>query len=99
MPGRSINLAMSVRGTSALAGLDLDDGDGDLGRHVREEYGIPMRARMIHPLPNAGKAVETYAVPYGKEGQAIYSVGRRYVNEILLTGKARKVCECADIFG
>ena len=53
-----------------------------LGNHVAEEYGIPMRARMIHNLDGS-----TYPVPYGKDGQAIYSVGRRYVNEILLDGK------------
>ena len=28
----------------------------------------------------------TYDVPYGEKEQCIYSVGRRYVNEILLTG-------------
>ena len=66
---------MSVRGLSALNSIGL-------GNHVAEEYGIPMRARMIHRLDGT-----TYPVPYGKEGQAIYSVGRRYVNEILLTGK------------
>ena len=49
---------------------------------MAEEYGIPMRARMIHNLDGS-----TYPVPYGKDGQAIYSVGRRYVNEILLDGK------------
>ena len=65
---------MSVRGLSALNSIGL-------GNHVAEEYGIPMRARMIHRLDGT-----TYPVPYGKEGQAIYSVGRRYVNEILLTG-------------
>jgi len=73
VPGRSINLAMSVRGLSALNSIGL-------GNHVAEEYGIPMRARMIHTLEGT-----TYPVPYGKEDQAIYSVGRRYVNEILLT--------------
>ena len=41
-----------------------------------------MRARMIHTVEG-----KTYPVPYGKEDQCIYSVGRRYVNEILLTGK------------
>jgi len=71
--GKSINLAMSVRGLSALNSIGL-------GNHVAEEYGIPMRARMIHRLDGT-----TYPVPYGKQGQAIYSVGRRYVNEILLT--------------
>jgi len=72
VPGKSINLAMSIRGLSALNSIGL-------GNHVAEEYGIPMRARMIHNLDGS-----TYPVPYGKDGQAIYSVGRRYVNEILL---------------
>ena len=75
VPGKSINLAMSIRGLSALNSIGL-------GNHVAEEYGIPMRARMIHNLDGS-----TYPVPYGKDGQAIYSVGRRYVNEILLDGK------------
>ena len=75
VPGKSINLAMSIRGLSALNSIGL-------GNHVAEEYGIPMRARMIHRLDGT-----TYPVPYGKKGQAIYSVGRRYVNEILLNGK------------
>ena len=74
VPGRSINLAMSVRGLSALNSIGL-------GAHVASEYGIPMHARMIH-TPQG----QMYPVPYGKEGEAIYSVGRRYVNEILLTG-------------
>lgn len=73
VPGKSINLALSDRGRAALAHLDLD-------QHLTQEYGIPMRARMIHPVQG-----ETYAVPYGKENQCIYSVGRRYVNELLLT--------------
>ena len=54
---------------------------GLLGNHIAEEYGIPMRARMIHTVGG-----DTYPVPYGEEDQCIYSVGRRYVNEILLTG-------------
>merc|ERR1711874_612226 len=70
--GRSINLAMSVRGLGALRKIGLDD-------HIREEYGIPMHARMIHS-PDG----DTNAIPYGKANQCIYSVGRRYVNEILL---------------
>ena len=43
-----------------------------------------MRARMIHTV-----AGDTYPVPYGKENECIYSVGRRYVNEILLTGTVK----------
>ena len=46
--------------------------------HVRG-YGIPMHARMIHNQDGTTKPI-----PYGKENQCIYSVGRRYVNEILL---------------
>merc|ERR1712128_335508 len=70
--GRSINLAMSVRGLGALGGVGL-------GEHVKKEYGIPMHSRMIHNRDGS-----TNPIPYGKESQCIYSVGRRYVNEILL---------------
>lgn len=38
-----------------------------------------MYARMIHNQDGSTKPI-----PYGKENQCIYSVGRRYVNEILL---------------
>eukprot|EP00088_Acartia_fossae_P015834 TRINITY_DN18778_c0_g1_i1.p1 TRINITY_DN18778_c0_g1~~TRINITY_DN18778_c0_g1_i1.p1 ORF type:complete len:473 (+),score=142.57 TRINITY_DN18778_c0_g1_i1:30-1448(+) len=72
VPGRSINLAMSIRALSALKMLHLDE-------HIKEEYGIPMYARMIHNKDGA-----KYAIPYGKENECIYSVGRRYINEILL---------------
>ena len=61
--GRSINLAMSVRGLSALNQIGI-------GKHVAEEYGIPMYSRLIH-TPSG----ETYAVPYGKKDECIYSVG------------------------
>jgi len=73
VPGRSINLAMSVRGLAAFNELQLDE-------HVKTNYGIPMYARMIHDKDGC----TTHAIPYGKEGQCIYSVGRRYINEILL---------------
>jgi len=72
VPGRSINLAMSVRALAALEKLGLD-------QHIKSEYGIPMYARMIHNRDGS-----KYAIPYGTEQEAIYSVGRRYVNEILL---------------
>lgn len=68
---------MSVRGLSGLAGVGLDE-------HVKQEYGIPMHSRMIHK-PDS----RLNAIPYGKEGEAIYSVGRRYVNEILLEEGAK----------
>merc|ERR1712032_434457 len=81
VPGRSINLAMSVRGLAALRKVGLDE-------HMKTEYGIPMNARMIHSPAGA-----LNAIPYGKDGEAIYSVGRRYVNEILLDegGKQDKI--------
>jgi len=72
VPGRSINLAMSVRGLAAFNELQLDE-------HVKQNYGIPMYARMIH-----NKDGSTHPIPYGKGSQCIYSVGRRYINEILL---------------
>jgi len=64
---------MSVRGLSALNQIGI-------GKHVAEEYGIPMYSRLIH-TPSG----ETYAVPYGKKDECIYSVGRRYINEVLLS--------------
>lgn len=70
--GRSINLALSVRGRAALAEVDLEE---ELLKH-----GIPMKGRMLHDLN--GK--RTF-VPYdaGRK-QCIFSVGRKFLNEILL---------------
>lgn len=73
VPGRSINLAMSIRGRTGLRAVGLED-------KIIQEHGIPMRARMIHNLDGT-----TRAIPYNKDGKCIYSVGRRYVNEVLLT--------------
>ena len=50
-----------------------------LDEHIRDGYGIPMYARMIHDRDGTTKPI-----PYGEDNQCIYSVGRRYVNEILL---------------
>lgn len=49
--GRSINLALSVRGRKALAQVGLED--------KLLEHGIPMRGRMLHDLNG-----QTQAVPY-----------------------------------
>ncbi|KAE8737381.1 hypothetical protein FOCC_FOCC017155 [Frankliniella occidentalis] len=71
--GRSINLAMSRRARAALALVGLE---GELLRH-----GIPMRARMIH-----GPAGDTREIPYDQRtGQCIYSVGRKFLNDVLLS--------------
>ena len=65
--GRSINLALSDRGLAAL---------GEVG--IKEEIlniAIPMPGRLIHNLDG-----QTNFQPYGKEGQAIYSVSRSELN-------------------
>lgn len=73
--GRSINLALSARGRKALAEVGLED---ELLRH-----GIPMRGRMLHDLTG-----RTKCIPYDvNTNQCIYSVGRKHLNEVLLTGK------------
>jgi kynurenine 3-monooxygenase len=69
--GRSINLALSDRGWKALNGI----GIGDDIRKV----AIPMYGRMIHDVQG-----NLSFQPYGKEGQAIYSVSRGGLNIALL---------------
>ncbi|XP_042899409.1 kynurenine 3-monooxygenase [Parasteatoda tepidariorum] len=71
--GRSINLALSVRGRSALKLAGLEE-------EVIERHGIPMKGRMVHSLTG-----QRNPVPYDPEGRCIYSVGRRFLNETLLT--------------
>ena len=70
---RSINLALSVRGQSALHSV------GVLDRVMSR--AVPMPSRAIH-APNDGPRVITQA--YGLPGQAIYSVARGHVNCALL---------------
>ncbi len=69
--GRSINLALSVRGIRALDKVGLTE-------EIMKQ-AIPMYGRMIHPLHG-----EQQYQPYGKEGQAIYSVSRGLLNVRLL---------------
>jgi kynurenine 3-monooxygenase len=76
--GRSINLALSVRGIHALqqVGLDADV----LAR------AIPMRGRFIHPVSGP-----TSLIPYGrKPDEVIHSVSRRGLNAQLLDALARE---------
>ncbi|XP_063608709.1 kynurenine 3-monooxygenase-like [Penaeus indicus] len=73
VPGRSINLAMSIRGRTGLKAVGVEE-------KIIREHGIPMYARMIHNRDGSTKAI-----PYNKDGKCIYSVGRRFVNEVLLT--------------
>jgi kynurenine 3-monooxygenase len=65
--GKSINLALSNRGWKALDAV----GVGDEIRKI----AIPMHGRIMHDL----EGNLTYQ-PYGKEGQAIYSISRGGVN-------------------
>lgn len=69
--GKSINLALSVRGWQALDAV----GVGDEIRKI----AIPMFGRMMHDM----KGNLTYQ-PYGKDGQAIYSVSRGKINATMM---------------
>lgn len=69
--GRSINLALSTRGLTALRAVGLDE--------AARSLAIPMAGRMIHSQQG-----ELNFQPYGKPGQAILSISRRALNEILL---------------
>ena len=69
--GRSINLALSDRGWRGLEGIGLAD-------EVRK-VAIPMAGRMIHHQDR-----NVNYQPYGKEGQAIYSVSRGGLNCVLM---------------
>lgn len=70
--GRSINLALSERGWTALrlAGLD----------KLIEPIAIPMHGRYIH-LADGNTAFQ----PYGRQGECIYSVSRALLNKELMT--------------
>lgn len=69
--GRSINLALSHRGLRALEAAGV-------AAHI-DQIGIPMHGRMIHHLDGS-----TVFQPYGKDDEAIYSVSRGGLNELLL---------------
>ena len=74
--GRSINLALSDRGWKAIKMAGISS--------AIEEIAIPMKGRLMHSTNN-----ELTFQPYGKEGQAIYSVSRARLNELLME-KAEK---------
>jgi kynurenine 3-monooxygenase len=73
--GKSINLALSDRGWRGLEGAGLQD--------AIRQVALPMTGRLMHALDGT----LTYQ-PYGKDGQAIYSVSRGLLNQTLL--------QCAD---
>ena len=71
--GRSINLAMSVRGLHALQNLGIAD-------EVMSKV-VAMRGRVIHPV-----AGPTVFQRYGKDdSECIYSVSRADLNKLLMT--------------
>lgn len=76
--GKSINLALSNRGWKALDAV----GVGDEIRKI----AIPMYGRSIHALDG-----NLTFQPYGKEGQAIYSISRGGINA--------KMMDIAEEFG
>lgn len=69
--GKSINLALSVRGWKALDAV----GVGDEIRKI----AIPMYGRMMHDMEG-----NLTFQQYGKEGQAIYSVSRGKINATMM---------------
>ncbi len=75
--GRSINLALSVRGLWGLAGVGLD-------RHVLDHDAIRMPGRMIHPVRG-----DVVFQPYSaKPADAINSVSRGGLNLTLINAAA-----------
>jgi len=69
--GKSINLALSDRGWLALESIGIDS-------DIRSQ-AIPMYSRIMHD--KQGNLTEQ---PYGKDGQAIWSVSRAGINEKLI---------------
>ena len=69
--GRSINIALSDRGWTSLAKIGV-------GAEAKEQ-AIPMFHREIHDVDGA-----ISRLPYGREGDAIWSVSRSGINEQLL---------------
>lgn len=69
--GKSINLALSDRGWKALEAVGIAE-------EIRK-IAIPMNGRMVHTIDG-----KVNFFPYGKEGQAIYSVSRGGLNCLLM---------------
>ncbi len=69
--GRSINLALSLRGLTALAGVGMEE--------EMTQLSLPMTARLMHAVDGT-----LSHQPYGLEDQAILSVSRRDLNVRLM---------------
>lgn len=70
--GKSINLALSDRGWKALKGVGITD--------EIMKIALPMKGRMTHDVEG-----KKNFLPYGKKGQAIYSVSRAGLNCLLMS--------------
>ncbi|MDF9800959.1 kynurenine 3-monooxygenase [Catalinimonas alkaloidigena] len=75
--GRSINLALSLRGWEALRKAGIEE--------VIRKQAIPMKGRMIHNLEG-----ETHLQPYSADDKSIYSVSRAALNNILISQSEEK---------
>lgn len=75
--GKSINLAMSLRGWDALESAGL--------KSEIEQLAIPMYGRQIHHLDGS----LTFQ-PYGKNNEAIFSVSRGELNKQLMTSAEKE---------
>uniref|UniRef100_A0A914DQW9 Kynurenine 3-monooxygenase n=1 Tax=Acrobeloides nanus TaxID=290746 RepID=A0A914DQW9_9BILA len=73
VPGRSINLALSFRGKSALEAVGLKD--------YIVNQGVELSARLIHDID--GETL--HRQPYGQPGEHIVSINRRHLNEVMIT--------------
>ncbi len=89
--GKSINLALSERGWKAFSTVGIAD-------EIRK-IAIPMYGRTMHDLEG-----NLTFQPYGKEGQAIYSVSRGGINAKMMeiaekVGNAEIHCneQCTDV--
>lgn len=80
--GRSINLALSVRGLWGLAGVGLD-------KVVMAQDAVAMRGRMLHPItPPPGGAALPFQAYSSNPHDAINSVSRGGLNLTLLNAAA-----------
>lgn len=69
--GKSINLAISTRGWSALKKIGL--------KEKMEHLAIPMYSRFLHQSDGS-----SITQAYGKEGEAIYSISRGDLNKAMM---------------
>ncbi|CAI4224799.1 unnamed protein product [Auanema sp. JU1783] len=71
--GRSINLALSHRGKTALEQVGL--------KQYIVDQGVPLYDRLVHD--KNGKTFSRQ--PYGQPGEHIVSINRRHLNEVMIT--------------